>query len=218
VVNALNMPSVSAEDAPRLKPYMKLSEQIGSLAGQVIGSSVKAVSVEYEGMVSDLNTRPLTACVLKGLLTPMMESVNMVNAPIIARERDIDVSEVKRERSQEFQTLIRLTVTTENQTRTVAGTLFSSKPRIVDLNGVRLEAELTENMLFTQNSDKPGHIGAIGTILADGGINIATFHLGRDKAGGTAVALIEVDQPLDEDTLKKVCALPNVVRAKTLHF
>ncbi len=219
VVNALNMPSVNADEMPKLRPYMALAGQLGSFAGQVTETALKAVKIEYEGQAARLNTTPLTALLLEGLLSPLMESVNMVNAPTIARSRDIDVSEVKNERSRAYQTLIRLTVVTEVQTRTVAGTLFNGdQPRIVDIKGIPMDAQLRPNMLFITNNDKPGFIGALGTVLGDAGINIATFHLGRDVAGGNAIALIEVDETPAEAVLEKVRALPNVVRVKALKF
>ena len=221
VENALNMPSFSAEDAPRLMPYMQLAEQLGAFAGQLIRTGVKSATIEYQGHVAELNTRPLTAVVLKGLLTPLLElaSVNMVNAPVIARERNIDVTEVKQERAADYQTLIRLTVETEKRKRSFSGTLFGGdKPRIVDVNGISLEAELGPNILYVHNKDKPGFIGNLGRTLGDAGVNIATFHLGRAKAGADAIALVNVDQPVTDDIIKKVRAIPHVVQAQALVF
>ncbi len=218
VVNALNMPSVSAEDAPRLKPYMALAEQIGSFAGQATETALKAVTIEYEGQAAELNIRPLTAVVLQGLLSPLMVSVNMVNAPVIAKERNIDVTEVTHERPGGYQTLIRLTVTTETQTRGLAGTLFNDEPRIVEIKGTRIDARLGPHMLYITNEDKPGLIGGLGTTLGDAGVNIATFHLGRAAPGGSALALIEVDEPLDDALMARVRALPHVLQAKMLRF
>jgi D-3-phosphoglycerate dehydrogenase len=221
VVNALNMPSLSAEDAPRLMPYMQLAEQLGAFAGQLIRTGVKSATIEYQGHVAELNTRPLTAVVLKGLLTPLLElaSVNMVNAPVIARERNIDVTEVNHERAADYQTLIRLTVETEKRRRSFSGTLFGGdKPRIVDVNGISIEAELGPNILYVHNKDKPGFIGNLGRALGDAGVNIATFHLGRAKAGADAIALVNIDQPVTDDIIKKVRAIPHVVQAQALVF
>lgn len=219
VTNALNMASVSAEDAPRLKPYMKLAEQLGSFAGQITRSGIREVSIAYSGAVADLNTRPLTAVAVKGLLSPLMESVNMVNAPVIARERDIEISEVKKDSSDEYHTLISLTVTTERQTRTVSGTLFGdSLPRLVEVNDIHLEAEVGEHMLFVINDDKPGFIGALGTTLGDASVNIASFHLGRPTGGGDAIALLQLDQVIDDSLLEEVRGLPQVLQAQTLTF
>lgn len=219
VTNALNMPSVSAEEAPKLRPYLKLAEELGSFAGQLTENALKSVQIEYDGHVAELNTRPLTATILQGLLKPLMESVNMVNAPVIARERDIQVTEVKTEQAADYHTLIRLTVTTEVRTRSVAGTLFTGdKVRIVEIKGIPIEAELGPYMLFISNKDKPGFIGALGTTLGDAGVNIATFHLGRSQSGSDALALIQVDQPLDEELVNRVKQLPHVVQAKALKF
>ncbi len=219
VTNALNMPSVSAEDAPRLRPYMKLAEQLGSFAGQTTKAGLKAVTITYDGHVAELNTRPLTAIAVMGLLGPSMESVNMVNAPAIARERDIKITEVKREDSGLYQTLITLTVTTDKGTYSVSGTLFGgSLPRLVDINDIHIEAEVAPHMLYVMNDDKPGFIGALGTILGQSGVNIASFHLGRAKAGGDAIALLSLDQAVDETLRAKVAALPHVKLAQSLAF
>jgi D-3-phosphoglycerate dehydrogenase / 2-oxoglutarate reductase len=219
VTNALNMPSVSAEEAPNLRPYMALAHQLGSFAGQLTRSGLHAVKIEYEGHAAALNTRPLTAIALAGLLGPMLDSVNMVNAPVIARERNIDVSEVKHSRPSDYQTLIRLTVTTDRQSRDVAGTLFSGdKPRVVQIKGIAIEAELARHMLYITNQDKPGFIGRLGTLLGNAQVNIATFHLGRLSPGADAVALIEIDQPVDERLLKQIRETPGVVQAVPLNF
>ena len=219
VTNALNMPSVTAEEAPRLRPYMKLAEQLGSFAGQMTEHGLKKVTVEYEGHVATLNTRPLTAIVLQGLLKPLLDSVNMVNAPIIAKERNIDVTEVKHEREGDYHTLIKLTVVTEQRSRDIAGTLFADqRPRVVQIKGIKVEAELGPYMLYVTNEDKPGFIGKLGTILGDNGINIATFHLGRSAPGKDAIALVEVDGPIPDPVLAQVCALPQVRQAKALTF
>ncbi|MGE0744088.1 MAG: phosphoglycerate dehydrogenase [Rhodospirillales bacterium] len=219
VINAVNTPSVSAEEAIRLKPYMELARQVGSFAGQMTETGITAVTVEFAGAAVELNTRPLSAALLCALLSPMLESVNMVNAPIIARERDIAVSELKRERDPEYQTLIRITVKTERQERSVAGTLFSGdKPRIVEVNGIRMEAELGPRMLYIRNTDRPGYIGRLGTVLGDAGVNIATFHLGRREIGGDAIALLEIDQAVSDDVVAAVRALPHVLQVKYLKF
>jgi D-3-phosphoglycerate dehydrogenase len=219
VVNAVNMPSVSAEDAPRLKPYMKLAELLGSFAGQVTESAFKSVAIEFEGHAAQLNTKPLVAAVLAGLFRPLLDSVNMVNAPYLARQRDIAVAEIKHERDSDYQTLIKLTVTTEKRSRSVAGTLFGgTRPRLVAIEDIPIEAELGPHMLFVRNRDKPGFIGDLGTTLGGAGVNIATFHLGRSAPGADALCLVEVDEPLGDFVLDQVCALANVVQVKALRF
>lgn len=219
VSNALNMPSVTAEEAPRLRPYMKLAEQLGSFAGQLTETGLKKVVIEYEGDATTLNTRPLTAIVLEGLLRPLLASVNMVNAPLIAKERNIEVTEVKHDREGDYHTLIRLSVVTEQRTRDIAGTLFADhRPRVVQVKGIKVEAELGPHMLFVTNDDKPGFIGRLGTILGENAINIATFALGRSAPGENAIALVEVDGPLSEKVLGAIRALPHVQQVKTLSF
>ena len=221
VANALNMPSISAEDAPKLRPYIKLAEQIGSFAGQITETGLRRVDIEYEGHAAELNTRPLNAIVLQGLLSPLLDSsVNMVNAPLIARERDIQVSETKHDKESDYHTLMRLTVHTQNRSRSISGTLFADRnPRIVEINGITVEAEVASSMLFVTNDDKPGFIGALGTILGQAGVNIATFHLGRSRnSEDGALALVCVDQPPPQGVIEKICALPDVRQAKVLKF
>ena len=219
VTNALNMASVSAEDAPKLRPYMKLAEQLGGFAGQITDSGLQRVRIEFQGHVASLNTRPLAAVVLEGLLAPLMSSVNMVNAPVVARERGIEIIESMNERAGDYTSLIRLTVEAEGRTRTVAGTLFANqKPRVVEIDGIAVEAELASHMLFLVNEDKPGFIGSLGTLLGNARVNIATFHLGRDKAGGVAIALLSVDEGVPEAVLDTLRSLALVKHATALRF
>ncbi len=219
IVNALNMPSVTAEEAPRLRPYMKLAEQLGSFAGQLTETGLGAVTVSYAGHAASLNTRPLTQVVLTGLLRPQLASVNMVNAPALAKQRNIDVRVVTSESVRDYQTLVTVEVVTERGPRAVCGTLFQdSEPRLVSIRGIPIEARLGPHMLYVRNQDRPGLIGALGQILGDAQINIATFHLGREKPGGDAIALVEIDAPISEQILAQVCALPHVLHAKQLSF
>jgi len=219
VSNAVNMPSLTAEEAARLKPYMILAEQIGSFAGQLTETGIRAVAIEYDGAIAELNTKPLTAIALTGLLAPQLATVNMVNAPLICRQRDIRVSETRRGEAGDYQTLMRVTVTTERRERSVAGTVFAgNKPRLVDIEGISLEAELGRHMLFVRNYDKPGFIGALGHTLGAAQINIATFHLGRTAPGEDAIALVEIDQPLSAGLIESVRRLPNVIQAKAMRF
>jgi len=219
VSNALNMPSISAEDAPRLQPYMALACQLGAFAGQVTETGIKAVTLEFEGHVAKLNVKPLVQACLAEVMKPFSDAVNMVNAPVFARERGIDVAEVIHDRPGDYQTLIKLTLTTERFVRSVSGTLFGGKlPRLVDIKGIAIEAELTPHMLYITNHDKPGLIGGLGTVLGDAGINIATFHLGRAEAGGDAIALISIDEELPDAVLQKLAALPQIKQVKALKF
>jgi D-3-phosphoglycerate dehydrogenase / 2-oxoglutarate reductase len=182
-------------------------------------SGINAVAIEYEGAIAGLNVKPLTATALAGLLTPQLASVNIVNAPVICRERDIRVSETLQPEPGDYQMLMRLTVTGEDGVRAIAGTVFAGdKPRLVAVEGMRLEAELGDHVLFVRNLDKPGFIGALGTALAAASINIATFHLGRTAAGQQAICLVEIDQPLTPALLDIVRGLPNVLQVKSMKF
>ncbi|AZI37065.1 phosphoglycerate dehydrogenase [Caenibius tardaugens] len=219
VTNALNMPSLSAEEAPKLKPYMALAEKLGSLVGQLTTGSLARISVHTEGAATELNAKPIVAAVLAGFLRVQSDSVNMVNAPFLAKERGMEVREVKTEREGDYHTLIRVSVKTEAGERSVAGTLFSnSEPRLVELFGIKVEAELAGHMMYIVNEDAPGFIGRIGTLLGESAINIGTFNLGRREAGGEAVLLLSVDSPVPASVLEQARALPGVKRAMALTF
>jgi D-3-phosphoglycerate dehydrogenase len=219
VRNALNMPSITAEEAPLLTPFVKLAELLGSFAGQLTENGVKAIKLEYEGAVSEMNVRALTAAALAGFLQPLLQTVNMVSAPAYAKERGIRVEETRREQAGAYENYIRLTVVTDRQERSVAGTVFSDgKPRIIQIKGINMEAELGPHMLYVTNRDKPGFIGRLGTLLGQRGHNIATFHLGRQAEGGDAIALVEIDGEIPDALLKEVVALEGVVQARHLRF
>ena len=218
VTNALNMPSVTAEEAPKLEPYLALARQLGSFAGQITESSITSVSLQFEGHATTLNCRPVTAVVLQGLLAPQLEGVNMVNAPLIAKEREIEVRETLFDGRCDYHTLVRLTVTTERRTRTICGTLLGARPRITEIEGIAMDAGLGTDMLYLKNQDSPGMVGAFAKTLGDAGINIATFHLGRSEAGGEAMALVEVDHEVPVGLLEELRGLDGVVQAKSLKF
>ncbi|MCK8785897.1 phosphoglycerate dehydrogenase [Roseomonas sp. NAR14] len=226
VSNAVNTPSVSAEEAPRLRPYMALAQRLGALAGQLAASpegqaagAIRAIRVEYEGHAAELNRRPLTAAAVAGVLGAVLDSVNMVNAPVVARERDIEVVETTRERSGEYQTLLRVAIACDRFERTVEGTLSAGdRPRLVSLKGIAVEADFAPHMLYVTNQDRPGFIGRFGTALSEAGINIATFHLGRAAPGGDAVCLVAVDGPVPDKVLAGIRDLPLVRQATALAF
>ncbi|HEY8963521.1 MAG TPA: phosphoglycerate dehydrogenase [Alphaproteobacteria bacterium] len=218
VINAVNMPSISADDAPKLKPYMQLAAQVGSLAGQIIEGGIKGIEISFQGDVASLNTKPLTAMTLASCLGTMMEGVNMVSAPALAKERGIGLTESKSDTAGDFHTAMSLAVDTDKGRVTIAGTLFSGSPRIVSIDGVPIEAAVTPNMLLIRNQDKPGLIGSVGTILADAKINIADFRLGRVASGKSAVSLVSIDQPVSDKTLAELEALPQADAVKRLKF
>jgi D-3-phosphoglycerate dehydrogenase len=219
VTNALNMPSLSAEEAPKLRPYMALAEKLGSLVGQLTTGSLPRISIHTEGHATELNPKPIVAAVLAGFLRVQSDSVNMVNAPFLAKERGIEVREVRSEKEGDYHTLLRVSVKTEQGERSVAGTLFSNaEPRLVELFGIKVEAELAGHMMYIVNEDAPGFIGRIGTLLGENGINIGTFNLGRREAGGEAVLLLSVDSPVPASVRDAACKLPGVKRVMALAF
>jgi D-3-phosphoglycerate dehydrogenase len=219
VTNALNMPSLSAEEAPKLRPYMALAENLGSLVGQLAHGNLPSISVEVEGAAAQLNVKPITGAVLAGLMRRFSDTVNMVNAPYLAKERGMDVREIRHDREGVYHTLVRVTVATSQGDRSVAGTLFgNTQPRLVEIFGIGIEAELEGHMLYIVNEDAPGFIGRIGTLLGENGINIGTFNLGRREAGGEAVLLLSIDQALPQDVLDEAGKLPGVRTVKALAF
>ncbi|MBE7218808.1 MAG: phosphoglycerate dehydrogenase, partial [Caulobacteraceae bacterium] len=218
ITNALNSPSVSAEEAPRLKPFIDLAGKLGSLAGQMVDAGLTAVEIAFEGQVADFNTRPVTAAALAGVLRPMLAEVNMVSAPELARARGIAVTESRNASSPVYDSLVRVAVVGAGGRRAFAGAVIGGSPRVTEVKGVELEAPLSPAMLYVNNTDRPGFIGAVGASLAQAGVNIATFNLGRVEAGGDAHCLIGVDQPLDEALLAHVRALPQVREARSLAF
>ncbi len=219
ITNSINVPSISAEEAPKLTPFAELAQQLGSFAGQLTEEGITEVTLEFEGDVAQMNTRVLTNAALTGLLKPQLEDVNTVSAPVIAKERGIQVSEVKREQRGAYETYIRLTVKTDKREKSVAGTVFSGgKSRLIQIKGVNMEAALGKHMLYVTNQDKPGFIGALGSILAKAEINIANFNLGREAAGGNAICLVEVDGAVPDAVIAEIQALPHVVQAKALTF
>ena len=218
VTNALNSPSVSAEEAPKLKPFVALAEKIGALAGQMVDFGIKAIDIAFEGEVAALNVKPLTSAALAGVLKPMLAEINMVSAPAVAKERGITVSESRQEKSPTYDSLLRVTITTEKGKRAFAGTVIAGAPRVIEVKGMELDAGFSPAMLYINNLDKPGFIGALGMLLGEAGVNIATFNLGRVSADEDAIALVGVDQAPSEELLAKIQALPHVKEARALTF
>ena len=218
VVNALNSPSVSAEDAPKLKPYVALAEKLGAFAGQMIDAGLKSIEIAYEGDLAKLNVKPLTAAALAGVLRPMLAEINMVSAPAVAKERGVTVQEVRQETSPTYDSLVRITVVSDSGERAFAGTVIGGVPRIVGVKGMELDAPFAPAMIYVNNLDKPGFIGRLGSLLAENNINIATFNLGRVEAGDDAIALVGVDQTPSATVVEKIKATANVKEARVLAF
>jgi D-3-phosphoglycerate dehydrogenase / 2-oxoglutarate reductase len=220
ISNAVNFPSITAEEAPKLKPFVELADKLGSFAGQLTESNIVKVTITYEGAVAEMKIKALTSAALTGLLRPMLgDEVNVVSAPVVAKERGMVVDEVARAAMSDYESLITLTVTTARQERSVSGTVYhDGKPRLVDIKGIRVDAEFGKSMVYVTNEDKPGFIGKFASLLGDAKVNIATFHLGRNQPGGDAIALVEVDGDVPADVLAKTLTLPHVKQAKALKF
>ena len=224
VMNAINMPNVTAEEAPILVPYMALAERLGSFLGQVTRTDLKSVTVEFDGVAAGLNSDPIMASCLAGIMAPVMAAANMVNAASLAQSRGINVSAIRHDRPCDYQTMIRVTITYrakdgDEVSRTIAGTLVGgSMPRIIEVQGIGVESDFPQNLLYLRNYDKPGFIGDLGSLCGKRGINIATFHLGRRDIGGEAIALVEIDDIPDQAFLDDLKTLPQVVRADRLQF
>ncbi|WP_454851347.1 phosphoglycerate dehydrogenase [Rhizobium binxianense] len=219
VSNAINMPSITAEEAPILKPFIRLADVLGAFVGQVTEEPIKEIEILYDGITANMNTRALTSALLAGLIRTQVADVNMVSAPIMIKEKGIVLSEVKRDKTGVFDGYIKLTVTTDSMTRSIAGTVFSDgKPRFIQIKGINLDADVGSHMIYITNTDVPGMIGFIGTTLGSAGVNIANFQLGRDKQGGDAIALLYVDGAVGDDVLAKLTANPAIRQAKPLVF
>ena len=220
ITNAINFPNISAEEAPRLRPFIKLAENLGTFAGQLTSSTTRTVRLEYAGDVAEMNTKALTAAAMAGVLRPVLgDAVNMISAPSIARDKNLTVEEVTRGEQGAYQTYMRLTVVTDEMERSVAGTVFSDgKPRIIQVKGINMEAEFSADMLYVTNKDRPGFIGAFGSLMGEIGQNIARLNLGRDVEGGDAILLVTLDNPLPDTDLAKLLKLDNLVAAHRLKF
>ena len=225
VTNALNMPSVTAEEAPRLTPFTVLAEKLGAFAGQISDYGFEEVVIEYEGEVSELNRKPITAAALAGLLRPSRGDVNMVSAPSILTESGVKLTETKTEESPVYDSLIRIKVLTkatanspEGGWRTLAGTVTAGRPRIVEVKGMALEGDFSSTTLYVNNLDKAGFIGALGVMLGEAGVNIATFHLGRTEEAGEAIALVGIDSDLPPELIDRLRGMNRVRYAKVLKF
>jgi D-3-phosphoglycerate dehydrogenase / 2-oxoglutarate reductase len=219
IVNALNMPSINAQEAQLVRPWISLAEKLGAFAGQLTETSIEAVDILYEGSAATLNQRALTQAALAGLLKPHLPEVNMVNSPVVAKERGIKVSETRRDRQGIYEGFIRIKVKTPEMTRGVAGTVFADgRPRLIQVKDINLDAEFAPNMIYVTNEDKPGFIGRLGTLLGESKVNIANFTLGRSAPGEDAIALVEVDGRVDDKVITAIRQIPQVKGARALKF
>ena len=218
VQNALNMPSVTAEEAPKLKPFINLGEKLGSLAGQLTEGAITGISVRFAGQVAALKAEPILSGVVSAALRTQLATVNAVNATSLAKDRGIKITEERTETSPNFGSTLTVTLETSEGSLSVTGALFGGEPRIVRMGDVRLEASVAPCMLFVENEDKPGFIAGLGEVLRDANLNVATFNLGRHGEGGNAMALIALDCTEAEPPLEQIRALSQIKRAAVLRF
>ena len=219
VTNALNMPSVTAEEAKTMGPWLALAGNLGAFIGQMTNEPIKAINILYDGTVSNMNLEALNCGVVAGIMKAGNPDVNMVSAPLIAQERGIKISTTNQNKSGVFDAYIKVTVVTQKRERSVAGTVFSDgKPRFIQIKGINVDAEIGRYMLYTTNNDVPGIIGLLGSKLGENGINIANFTLGRAEAGGEAIALLYVDEPIADCVLTELSATEKFIQVKRLEF
>ena len=218
ITNAVNTFSLTAKEYQSVKPFLKLSSLLGGFAGQLTENAIKSIQIEFEGTAANVNSVPLTQTIIYSLLKPTTDSINIINSVLVAKSKSISISEVKHQKENDYQSLIKLTVTTDKQTRSVSGTIFGGKARIVEIKGIKIEADLSEHNLYVTNQDKPGFIKDLSKILADNKINIATFHLGRLSSGGEAIAIISTDNKIENSVLESIKKIPLVIQAKYIQF
>lgn len=219
VQNALNMPNITAQEAKVMGPWVKLAGHLGAFVGQMTDEPIKAINILYNGHVAEMNTAALNASAVAGIMKASNPDVNMVSAPVIAKERGINISTTTQEKSGVFDAYVKLTVVTESRERSIAGTVFSDgKPRFIQIKGITIDAEIGQHMLYTTNKDVPGIIGTLGQTMGENGVNIANFTLGRSEFGGDAIALLYVDNPIAPAILEKLRSTGLFEQVKPLEF
>ncbi|MEZ5685475.1 MAG: phosphoglycerate dehydrogenase [Paracoccaceae bacterium] len=219
VENALNMPSMTAEEAKVMGPWVKLAEHLGSFIGQMTDDAIKAINITYDGLVAEMNLKALDAAVIAGIMKAAQPDMNMVSAPVVAKERGIQISTTSQDKSGVFDGYIKVTVVSESKERNVAGTCFSDgKPRFIQIKGINIDAEVGEHMLYTTNADVPGIIGKLGTLLGQHNANVANFTLGRAKAGGEAIAIAYLDEAVEPSVVAELKASGMFQQVKALEF
>ena len=219
VENALNMPSVTAEEAKIMGPWIKLADHLGSFIGQMTDEPIKAINILYDGTVAEMNLEALNCSAIAGIMKRVNPDVNMVSAPLIAKERGIKISTTNQAKSGAFDGYVKVTVVTSERERSIAGTVFSDgKPRFIQIKGINIDAEIGAHMVYTTNEDVPGIIGALGMTMGENNVNIANFTLGRSAAKGEAIALLYVDEPVPTKVVDKLKATGLFKQVKPLQF
>ena len=219
VQNALNMPNVTAEEAAVMGPWIKLASHLGAFIGQMTEEPIKAINILYDGTVAGMNLAALNSAVIAGVLKAQNPDVNLVSAPIVAKERGIQISTTRQDKTGTFDAYIKVTMVTEKRERSVAGTCFSDgKPRFIQIKGINIDAEIGAHMLYTANADVPGIIGLLGMTMGKNHVNIANFTLGRSGIGKEAIAILYLDQAIDPKVVNTLESTGMFQQVKPLHF
>jgi D-3-phosphoglycerate dehydrogenase len=219
VQNALNMPNVTAEEAAVMGPWIKLASHLGSFIGQMTDEPIRAINILYDGRVADMNVAALNQSVIAGVLKAQNPDVNLVSAPVVAKDKGIQISTTRQDKTGSFDAYIKVTMVTDKRERSVAGTCFSDgKPRFIQIKGINIDAEVGEHMLYTTNEDVPGIIGLLGMTMGKNGVNIANFTLGRSGVGQDAIALLYLDQQIDPKVVDTLTSTGMFQQVKPLRF
>ncbi|MEI4232272.1 phosphoglycerate dehydrogenase [Roseovarius sp. D22-M7] len=219
VANAINMPSVTAEEAKIMGPWIKLADHLGNFIGQMTDEPIKAINILYDGVASEMNLGALTSAAVAGIMKSVNPEVNMVSAPVVAKERGVRISTTRQDKSGAFEGYIKITVVTSKRERSIGGTVFSDgKPRFIQIKGINIDAEIGRHMVYTTNEDQPGMIGTLGNTMGEHGVNIANFTLGRSDAGGEAIALLYVDAPVPKAAIEALHATGKFRQIRPLVF
>jgi len=219
VQNALNMPNVSAEEAAVMGPWIKLASHLGGFIGQMTDEPIRAINILYDGKVSTMNLAALNQAVIAGVMKTANPDVNLVSAPIVAKERGIQISTTRQDKTGTFDAYIKVTMVTDKRERSVAGTCFSDgKPRFIQIKGINIDAEIGQHMLYTTNEDVPGIIGLLGMTMGKNNVNIANFTLGRSGVGADAIAILYLDQPIDPKVVNTLESTGMFSQVKALEF
>ena len=219
VQNALNMPSVTAEEAAVMGPWIKLAAHLGAFVGQTTDEPIKAINILYDGVAAGMNLNALNAAVIAGVMKAANPDVNMVSAPVVAKERGIQIATTTQDKAGVYDGYIKVTMVSGDRERAIAGTVFSDgKPRFIQIRGINVDAEIGSHMMYTRNRDVPGVIGTLGVTLGGMGVNMANFTLGRTQGGGDAIAITYLDEPLREDVRQALLATGKFEQVRALHF
>ena len=200
-------------------PWIKLASHLGAFIGQMTEEPIKAINILYDGTVAGMNLAALNSAVIAGVLKTQNPDINLVSAPIVAKDKGISISTTRQEKTGTFDAYIKVTMVTETRERSVAGTCFSDgKPRFIQIKGINIDAEIGAHMLYTTNEDVPGIIGLLGMTMGKNNVNIANFTLGRSGVGQDAIAILYLDNPLSQKVVETLESTGMFSQVKALEF